>query len=171
MGHPSGALTLSADDRRVVAGWAADCAEQTLAIFTACAPEDARPRQAIDGARAFVRAELQVGAARSLSAQAHTAAREVADPAAAAAARAAGHAAGVAHMAAHALGAGAYAAKAASLAAPEDLSAAERIIDWAGDHASPEVRKVLQRLPSRTRAPGLLGDLLYELHHRLTHRN
>jgi hypothetical protein len=40
-------LTLSEDDRRVLAVWAADCAERTLSLFEAQAPSDARPRDAI----------------------------------------------------------------------------------------------------------------------------
>jgi hypothetical protein len=40
MGRQPGALTLSQDDRRVLAVWAADCAERTLALFDAQAPND-----------------------------------------------------------------------------------------------------------------------------------
>ena len=35
MGRQPGALTLSEDDRRVLASWAADCAERTLSLFEA----------------------------------------------------------------------------------------------------------------------------------------
>jgi hypothetical protein len=97
----------------------ADCAERPLALFEARAPTDPRPRDALDGLRAFARGELRIGAVRALAARAHAAAREVGDPAAVAAARAAGQAANVAHMAAHARGV-AYAAKAAGLAALDD---------------------------------------------------
>jgi len=38
MGRQPGALTLSEDDRRVLAVWAADCAERTLSLFEAQAP-------------------------------------------------------------------------------------------------------------------------------------
>ena len=41
MGSPQ---SLSEADRRVVAGWAADCAEHVLALFLAEAPDDDRPR-------------------------------------------------------------------------------------------------------------------------------
>ena len=54
------ALTLSEDDRRVLAVWAADCAERTLSLFEAQAPSDTRPRDAIDGLRAFARGELRI---------------------------------------------------------------------------------------------------------------
>src|SRR4029453_8913979 len=95
MTREPGALTLSEDDRRVLAVWAADCAEQALPLFEARAAGDTRPRAALDGARAFARGELRVGPARTLAAQAHAAARDAGDPAATAAARAAGHAVAV----------------------------------------------------------------------------
>lgn len=163
MERKPGALTLSEDDRRVVAVWAADCAERTLPLFEAKSPGDIRPRAAIEGVRAFVRGEMRVGPVRALSAQAHAAAREVSDPAAVAAARAAGHAAGVAHMAAHARGV-VYAAKAAGLAAADDPAAVANEVRWQLSHASPTVRDVLRRLPSPTRSAGLLGVLISELH-------
>jgi hypothetical protein len=54
-----GALTISEDDRRVLAVWAADCAERTLSLFEARAPDDTRPRYANNGARAFARGEMR----------------------------------------------------------------------------------------------------------------
>ncbi len=168
MGRQPGALTLSEDDRRVLATWAADCAERTLCLFEAQAPSDTRPRDAIDGLRAFARGEMRIGAVRALSARAHAAAREVGDPAAVAAARAAGQAAGVAHMAAHARGAAAYAPMAARLAAPHDPTAIADELRWALRHASPTVRDVLRRLPPPTRPAGTLGALISDMHAKLT---
>lgn len=168
MTKPPGPLTLPEDDRRVVAAWSASCAERTLPLFERLAPDDIRVREAIDGARAFARGELRVGPARALAAQAHAAARSVPDPAATAAARAAGHAVAVAHMAGHALGAPAYAARAAAMANPGDPGAASAIIDWADEHATPAVRAVLRKLPPRSEAPGPLGEVLLELQARLS---
>ena len=152
------ALTLSEDDRRVLAVWAADCAQRTLALFEAQVPGDTRPREAIEGLRAFARGEVRIGPVRALAIRAHAAARGISDPAAIAAARAAGQAAGVAHMAAHArAAAAAYAAKAAGLAMSHDPSAVAEEIRWQQRHASPTVRAVLQRLPppsSLTARPG-----------------
>jgi immunity protein 5 of polymorphic toxin system len=159
-----GALTLSEDDRRVLAVWAADCAERTLSLFEAQAPNDTRPRDAIDGLRAFARGDMRIGRVRALSAQAHAAAREVGDPAAVAATRAAGDAAGVAHMAAHARGVPAYAAMAAGLAAPDDPTAVHDQVRWALSHASPAVRDVLRRLPPPPRPAGMLGALISDMH-------
>jgi len=137
----------------VLAMWAADCAERVLPLFETQAPSDTRPREAINGARAFARGEMRIGPVRALSADAHAAAREVDDASAIAAARAAGHAAGVAHMAAHARGV-AYAAIAVGLAAPNDLNAAANEVSWQLEHTSAIVRDVLLKLPP----PALISD-------------
>ncbi len=163
-----GALTLSEDDRRVLAVWAADCAERTLSLFEARAPNDTRPRDAIAGLRAFARGEMRIGPVRALAAAAHAAARDVGDPAAVAAARAAGQAAGTAHMAAHAHGAAAYAAKAAGLATPADPAAVGDEVRWQRSHASPTIRAVLRKLPPPIRPAGMLGALISNLHEEVT---
>lgn len=168
MEREPGALTLSEDDRRVLAVWAAECAEHTLPLFEAQAPTDARPRAAIEVARAFARGEVRIGPARALAVATHAAAREVADPAAVAAARAAGHAAATAHMASHARGVTAYAAKARSLAAPDDPRAVADEVDWALRRASPDVREVLRRLPPPHRPAGILGAVIGEIHTTVT---
>ena len=100
-----GPKTLSEDDRRLIATWAADCAERVLALFEAATADDNRPREAVLGLRAFARGELRIGQARTLAFAAHAAAREAQAPSAVAAARAAGQAVSTAHMAAHAFGA------------------------------------------------------------------
>ena len=110
--------TLSLGDRRLVASWAADCAEHALRIYDDDVPGDARVRDTIEQARAFARGELAVDVAlRRRGGDAGAAARDAPTPAATAAAYAAEQAAAVAHMGAHALGAAGYAAKALTLAA------------------------------------------------------
>ncbi len=99
--------------QRSLALWAADCAEHVLPFFTAQHPLDARPRNAIEAARAWARVEIKCGAARVAAVAAHTAARIADEGAARFATRAAGHAAATAHMAGHARHAAAYAVKAA----------------------------------------------------------
>jgi hypothetical protein len=133
--------SLSETDRRLVALWAADCAERVLPLFESAAPGDDRPRDAIARARAFGRGELDAAGEIRRRFVAGRAAQGLTDAAAVAAARAAAQAAGVAHMGAHALGAVAYAAKAAGLAG----DAAEAIRQL--DHATPEVVAALRRLP------------------------
>src|ERR1700751_1016016 len=82
--------TLSLADRRVVAAWAADCAERGLGLFEAEVPEDDRPRNAIARTRAFARGELDVADEIQRRFKGNGAARDVRSPAAVAAARAAG---------------------------------------------------------------------------------
>ena len=103
-------------DQRSLAFWAADCAERVLPCFEKEYPEDDRPRQAIDAARAWALGEIKVGEARAAALASHAAARSADNPAARAAARAAGHAAATAHVAGHARHAANYAKKAAEAA-------------------------------------------------------
>lgn len=110
--------TLEDSDHRLLAEWAADCAEHVLYLFEAARPADARPRKAIELARAWARGEIRMSEARAAAGAANDAARDLAG-AARHAAHAAGQAAAVAHVAAHELGAAAYAIKAARSAAPD----------------------------------------------------
>ena len=156
--------TLSEADRRIVAVWAADCAERVLGLFEAEAPGDSRPRDAIARTRAFARGELGVAGEIRRRFVGAAAAREVLAPQAVAAARAAGQAAAVPHMCAHALGAASYAAKAVGLAAPDRLEAVSEEIQWQLGHMSVPVRAALRQLPpvGENRAgplgPGLLAS-------------
>lgn len=139
--------TLSVAERRLVAAWAADCAERVLPLFVAEAPGDGRARDAIARTRAFARGEL--GAAEEIRRRfvAGRAAHRATTPAGAAAARAAAQAAGVAHMGAHALGAAAYAAHAAGLAHPEHAAARGEEIRWQLACLSPAAADALRLLP------------------------
>jgi hypothetical protein len=117
-------MKVSKADQRLLAFWAAHCAEHVLSIFEATCPDDDRPRRAIEAARAWARGEIRCGSsarkggwgARATALASHDAARAVPKefPEAIAAARAAGHAAAVAHSAGHAKGAALYALKAAA---------------------------------------------------------
>jgi hypothetical protein len=154
--------TLSEVDRRLVAAWVADCAERVLPLFEAEAPGDSRPRDLIARARAFARGELDV-AEEIRRRFVGGAARDGTTPAAVAAAQAAGQAAAIPHMGAHALGAAAYAAKAAGLAAPDRPEAVTEEVRWQLAQMSPEVRIALRHLPlagenaSGPLGPGLLA--------------
>ena len=145
--------TLDLTDRQRVAAWAADCAERVLWLFEAERPQDRRPREAIERARAFARGELNVAdEIRGRFGDGSTA-REVKSPAGVAAARAAGQAMAVCHMGAHALGAAAYAAKAAGLSAFEGPDAAREEIRWQLAHMTPEVRAALRGAAAHRRRP------------------
>lgn len=144
MGSPQ---ALSEADRRIVALWAADCAERVLPLFVAEAPDDDRPTDAIARARAFGRGELDAAGQIRVRFVAGRAAKAVTGQATIAAARSAAQASGVCHMGAHALGAAAYAAKAAGLAAPDAEGAMDAELRWQLDHMSRAVSDALRRLP------------------------
>ncbi|MEJ7756489.1 MAG: putative immunity protein [Nocardioidaceae bacterium] len=91
------------------------CAEHVLPCFESVQPDDPRPRQAIEHARAWVNGAVTMMQARAAGGHAMGAARDLG--AARHAAYAAGQAGAVAHVAAHELGAAAYAIKAARAAA------------------------------------------------------
>ncbi|MFE5409200.1 putative immunity protein [Microbacterium sp. NPDC056569] len=160
--------SLSEADRRLVAAWAADCAERVLPLFEADAPADDRARDAIDRSRAFARGELTAAGEIRRRFVAGRAAHSATSAAGVAAARAAAQAAGVAHMGAHALGAAAYAARAARSAPADhgDAAAADEFA-WQLAHMSPHVASALRLLPplgddsAGPLGPGLLasGDL------------
>jgi hypothetical protein len=111
--------TLRDEEHRLLAIWAADCAEHVLHQFEQARPADDRPRRAIDLGRAWARGEITWWEARTAGGHANAAARDMRGSARLAA-YAAGQAAAVGHVAAHELGAAAYAIRAAQAAAPED---------------------------------------------------
>jgi hypothetical protein len=166
--------TGSESDRRLLAAWAADCAERVLDVYVQHVPGDQRLHNLIDRARAYARGELRTSDEIRRRFDGGVRAGEVAAPAALAAARAAGQAAAVCHMGAHALGAAAYSVRAAALAQPENPQVRSAEILWQLTHMSDEVRAALRALPpvgtDRTGplGPGLLasgdvGNIIREL--------
>jgi hypothetical protein len=132
--------TLTDADHHLLALWAADCAEHVLPLFEAVRPDDPRPREAIEHARAWVRGEVKMMVARAAGGHAMGAARDLRG-AARHAAYAAGQAAVVAHVAAHELGAAAYAIKAVRAdAGPE---AGERECRWQRDRLPEPIRELV----------------------------
>ena len=57
--------TLTDADHHLLALWAASCAAHVLDLFELAQPEDPRPRQAIEHARAWVRGEVKMMQARA----------------------------------------------------------------------------------------------------------
>jgi hypothetical protein len=137
---------LEDEDHRLLAIWAADCAEHVLHHFEQARPDDDRPRRAIELGRAWARGEVTMTEARSSAGHANGAARDLRG-AARHAAYAAGQAAAVAHVAAHELGAAAYAIRAARAAA-------------AGDDAVEAGR--LECRWQRAQLPGAIRDLVLD---------
>lgn len=136
--------SLTDSDHRLLALWAASCAEHVLELFESGRPDDPRPRQAIEHARAWVRGEVTMMQARAAGGHAMGAARELTG-APRHAAFAAGQAGAVAHVAAHELGAAAYAIRAVRAAAPEGESeaAGRRECRWQRDQLPEAIRELV----------------------------
>jgi len=132
--------TLTDPDHHLLALWAAACAEHVLDLFEQARPDDPRPRQAIEAARAWVRGELPMMAARAVGGHAMGAARELRG-AARHAAYAAGQAGAVAHVAEHDLGAAAYAIKAVRASGSDVTGRAE--CRWQRDQLPAEIRALV----------------------------
>src|SRR5262249_43764926 len=125
---------------RLLALWAADCAEHVLHLFESEMPSDSRPRYAIEQPRAWTRGEATMTQARASAGHANAAARNLRG-APRFAAYAAAQAAGVAHVAAHELGAAAYAIKAVRAAEGERAGRLE--CRWQRDQLSHETRELV----------------------------
>ncbi|WP_194909118.1 putative immunity protein [Catenulispora rubra] len=144
--------TLTDEHHQLLAEWAAQCAEHVLPLFEQEAPEDLRPRDAIEVGRAWIRGEVRMTDAHNTAFVANAAAKGRPDPAKFAA-LAAGQAVAVAHVAAHDLGAAAYAIRAAVAAAPKSEAESARLgeRDWQRERIPAELRELVlddQRLRS-----------------------
>ena len=131
-------------DQRLLAIWAADCAERVLPYFEEKYSRDNRPRKAIETGRKWTRSKMMKGAGsppvmlksrtyhgiefkdiRSASLAAHAAARKAkadGNNMACFAARSAGQAVATAHVPQHAFGAAYYALKLVEVANPENTN-------------------------------------------------
>jgi hypothetical protein len=136
--------TLSDAHHRLLALWAAACAEHVLHFFEEARPDDGRPRQAIEQIHAWTRGEITMRQAHKAAFVANAAARELSG-AAKFAALAAGQAVAVAHVAAHELGAAAYAIRAAQAAAPEGEreQAGRQECQWQRERLPSEIRELV----------------------------
>lgn len=138
--------TLTDEHHRRLARWAVDCAEHVLPIFESARPDDTRPRDALDVARAWIRGDVPMKTAHSTAFVANAAGRDQPAPVKYAA-LAAGQAVAVAHVAAHDLGAAAYAIRAAAADAaargddPEAARRAER--HWQRERIPAELRELV----------------------------
>lgn len=122
-------------DHKTLAFWAADCAERVIHYFEAYAPQDPRPRIAIDACREWARTGVfRMTDVRGKSLAAHAAARDCPEGAPAhSAARAAGQAMATPHIPRHAIAAAIYAATAVRDATNSD-EATLKERDWQYQH-------------------------------------
>lgn len=162
---------LTAAELRVVVRFALAGAEPLLPRFEAVAPDDPRPRSAIEAARVFVEGAARSRLQRAAATDAHRAARQVDDEVATLAARAAGDAAAAAYLhpiaratqVGHLLRATACAARVAELQGHEPHAVLAEAAATAGD----ELVAVLLRYPPAPRGRGRVAELMHELDERL----
>lgn len=136
--------SLQDDEHRLLATWAAACAEHVLHHFEQVRQGDDRPRRAIELGRAWARGEVTWAEARTAAGHSNAAARDL-HGAARHAAYAAGQAAAVGHVAAHELGAAAYAIRAAHAAATPDMreQAGREECRWQRAQLPPAIRDLV----------------------------
>jgi len=136
--------TLTDADHHLLAAWAVACVEHVLHLFEDERPDDARPREALEVARAWIRGEVPMKVAHQTAFVTNAAGRGQPDPVKFTA-LAAGQAVAVAHVAAHDLGAAAYAIRAAAAAVPPEESDAARLgeRDWQRAQLPDEVRDLV----------------------------
>ncbi len=100
-------------DQKILALWAADCAERMLPYFETKCPGDPRPRVAIAECRNWIATGVfKMAVIRGSALQAHAAAKAAQEDDAKFAAHAAGQAVATAHVPTHALGSAIYAIRA-----------------------------------------------------------
>jgi Imm-5 like putative immunity protein len=150
-------------DQRLMATWAADCAERVIFFFEQAYPDDDRPRRAIAVCRTWVRTSVfKMAEIRGASLAAHAAARQArANNAAFFAARAAGQAVATAHVPQHAFGGAYYALKA--IAAADPAQAEVRVAqeqNWQVRHIAVKLRQeVIKRIIVQKRDDGIFITL------------
>ncbi|MBI4927229.1 MAG: hypothetical protein HY835_05645 [Anaerolineae bacterium] len=138
----------SREDQKIMAAWAADCAERVLPLFEEAYPGDDRPRKALEACRAWVETGIfHMAEIRAASLGAHAAARAAQDHAAACfAARAAGQAVATAHVPQHAYGGALYALKA--VAAMDPANAERHTAEewrWQSEHLPAQLRQEMMK--------------------------
>lgn len=164
-------IVLSEQDLREVTRFAAESAQDVLAVFESTAEGDLRPREAVDAAWAFVGGGKRGKLLRDTAWAAQRAAREAATPAAADAARAAMMAASAAYLhplarsdqVKHILGAAAHAARALERIAGDDQEVGAQHIEQALRRATHALVEVLNRYPAAPPGGGRVGQLLRDL--------
>jgi hypothetical protein len=117
-------------DKKVLALWAADCAEHVLPYFEDKYPDDDRPRKAIQVLREWISSGVfRMAVIRGASLPAHAAAKGKNESDAIFVAHAAGQAVGTAHVPTHALGTSLYGIRAA-VAHSGNINDGLRERDW-----------------------------------------
>ena len=134
----------SRQEQKLLAIWAADCAERVLPFFEKAYPKDDRPVKSIKKCREWARTGIfRMADIRKASLDSHAAARKAKkNNQACFAARAAGQAVATAHVSRHAFGAAYYALKAVSAANSLNPNAKiKKELAWQTKHMPKSLRK------------------------------
>lgn len=172
----TGDFDLTMDELRAVVRFASDCAQGLLPDFEAAAPDDTRPRDAIDAARSFASGAPRSNLQRTAAFASHRAAKDVSGEPAQLAALACGDAAAAAYLhpiakasqVGHILRAAACAARVAELKAGGTDS--DRVRGLA-DRATPPLPEILRRYPPATSGSSRVAQLMGELDSAIRTRN
>lgn len=171
---PGRYFELTMDELREVARFAAQGAQQVLAIFEEAAPDDGRPRAAVDAAWKFANGARRTKLQRVTALEAHRAAKAARTQVAKHAAHAAGDAASAAYLhpfakasqVGHILRADAHAACALEILTSDDRSG-QAVINDAVARASPLLVDVLRRYPPAPEGTNRVGLLMQALDDKL----
>ncbi len=169
------------EEQRLLAIWAADCAERVLPLFEKACPKGRRPSEAIMACRRWVRTGIfRMADIRKASLSAHAAAREAErkakagrvvrfagrttgrkakNDAACFAARAAGHSVATAHVPEHAFGSSYYAIKALEASDSSEARIAMEL-KWQWRHLPEELRKGWKEWQARKLPKAMKGRWL-----------
>ena len=164
------------DELRAVVRFAADCAQELLPEFEAVAPDDSRPRGAIDAARLFADGAARSNLQRTAAFASHRAARGVSAETAQLAALACGDAAAAAYLhpiakasqVGHILRAAACAARVAELRTGTSDSDSVRVL---AERATPPLPEVLRRYPVAPSGSSRISQLMSALDSAIRNRN
>jgi hypothetical protein len=147
------------EEQRLLAIWAADCAERILPYFEKAYPADNRPRKAIEACRTWVKTGVfKMAHIRKASLSAHAAARKAKEnDAACFAARAAGQAVATAHVPEHAFGAAYYSLKLVAANSGNDKVKLAKELNWQTMHLPRSLRQAWKdwqslRLPKKLKS-------------------
>ncbi len=162
---------LTLESLRILAGWAADCAERVLPIHETLNNDDTRPRAALEGIRIFAGGGKKAAKLRVLALDAYRAALETREPAASAAAQAASLAAATAYthplvdvrQTKHILGPAAYAALAIEIKNNNDPQYGDAAVQWAIDSVQSDTCRILLQMPARAPGKSRLDQIMYDL--------
>ncbi|WP_346728764.1 putative immunity protein [Leucobacter manosquensis] len=164
----SGDFDLTTSELRAVVRFASDCAQELLPCFEAVAPEDSRPREALDAARIFADGAPRSNLQRTAAFASHRAAKGVSDETAQLAALACGDAAAAAylHPFAKASQVGHILRAAACAARVTELRTGTTDGDTVGvlaDRAAPPLPEILRRYPAASPGGSRVSQLMSAL--------